>query len=242
MPGEIPSGSIHPMRKRGAQGPRQGSPLQVYSLLLLRSPTVSSAQSSRSVVSNPGTPWTAAPQASLSFTNSRSLLKLMSIKLVMPSNHLSLCRPFSSCLQSSLASGSFLMSQIFVSGSQGVGASASASILPMNFQDWFPLGLTGLISMQSKGLSGVDSHSVHQPDSSWWTCPESPHCILSLRLELSVWQNVPQEAPRTAVSCLPDWVLTMPYHLWNQCHWLVFCPLGPRSWLSHTAAPLSSMP
>ena len=140
MPGEIPSGSIHPMRKRGAQGPRQGSPLQVYSLLLLRSPTVSSAQSSRSVVSNPGTPWTAAPQASLSFTNSRSLLKLMSIKLVMPSNHLSLCRPFSSCLQSSLASGSFLMSQVFVSGSQGVGASASTSILPMNFQDWFPLG------------------------------------------------------------------------------------------------------
>ena len=58
--------------------------------------------------------------------------------------------PFSSCLQSFPASGSFLMSQLFASGGQSIGA--STSVLPMNIQDWFPLGLTGLISLQSKGL------------------------------------------------------------------------------------------
>ena len=62
--------------------------------------------------------------------------------------------PFSSCLQSFPASGSFPMSQLFTSGGQRVEASASASVLPMNIQDWFPLGLTGLI-LQSKGLSRV---------------------------------------------------------------------------------------
>ena len=66
---------------------------QVYGLLLIWSLTVSSVQSSLSVVSDSATPWTAAPQASLSFTNSQSLLKLMSIESVMPSNHLILCRP-----------------------------------------------------------------------------------------------------------------------------------------------------
>ena len=81
------------------------------------------------------TPWTAACQASLSITNSRSLLKLMSIVFVMPSSHLILCHPFSSCLQSFLESGSFPMSQFFVSGCQIVGLSASSSVLPMNIQD-----------------------------------------------------------------------------------------------------------
>ena len=61
--------------------------------------------------------------------------------------------PFSFCLQSFPSSGSFPMSQFFTSGSQSIGASASASVLPMNIQDWFPLGLTGWISLQSKGLS-----------------------------------------------------------------------------------------
>ena len=101
------------------------------------------------------TPWIAAPQASLSFTISWSLLKLMSIELVMPSNHLILCCPFSSCLQSFLASGSFPMSQFFASSGQSIGASASASVLPMNIQGWFPLGLTGLSSLLSIGLSRV---------------------------------------------------------------------------------------
>ena len=63
--------------------------------------------------------------------------------------------PFSSYLQSFPASGSFLLSQFFTSGGQSIGASASASVLPMNIQDWFPLGLTGLISLQSKRLLRV---------------------------------------------------------------------------------------
>ena len=96
------------------------------------------------------TPWTAARQASLSITNAQSLLKFMSIKSVMPPNHLILCRPFSSCLQSFPASGSFPMSQFFALGGQSIGVSASASVLPMNIQDLLPLGLTGLISLQSK--------------------------------------------------------------------------------------------
>ena len=69
---------------------------------------------------------------------------------------------FSSCLQSSLASGSFPMSQFFASGGQSIGASASASVLPINIQDWFPLVLTGLISLQSKGLSRVFSNTTVQ--------------------------------------------------------------------------------
>ena len=75
------------------------------------------------------TPWTAACQASLSITNSRTLVKLMSIKSVMPSNHLILCRPLSACLQSLPASGSFKMSQLFASGGRRIGVSASASWL-----------------------------------------------------------------------------------------------------------------
>ena len=65
--------------------------------------------------------------------------------------------PFSSCPQSFQASGSSPISRLFTSGDQSTGASASASILPMNNQDWFPLGLTGLISLLSKGLSRVFS-------------------------------------------------------------------------------------
>ena len=63
--------------------------------------------------------------------------------------------PFSSCLQSFPASGSFQMSQFFASGGQSIGVSALASVLPMNIQDWFPLGWTGWISLQSKGLSRI---------------------------------------------------------------------------------------
>ena len=70
--------------------------------------------------------------------------------------------PFSSCLQSFLASGYFLTSQLFTLGGQNIGASASASVLPMNIQDWFPLRLTGLISLQSKGLSRVFSNTTVQ--------------------------------------------------------------------------------
>ena len=68
--------------------------------------------------------------------------------------------PFSSCLQSFPASGSFLVSRLFTLGGQSNGTSASASVLPMNIQDWFPLGWTGLISLKSKGLSSVFSNTV----------------------------------------------------------------------------------
>ena len=70
--------------------------------------------------------------------------------------------PFSSCLQSFPASGSFQMSQLFTSAGQSIGVSASASVLPMNTQDWSPLGWTGWISLQSKGLSRVLSNTTVQ--------------------------------------------------------------------------------
>ena len=75
--------------------------------------------------------------------------------------------PFSSCLKSFPASGSFLMNQLFASGGQSTGDSVSASVLPMNTQDWFPIGWTGLISLQSKGLSRVlSSFTVESINSS----------------------------------------------------------------------------
>ena len=81
---------------------------------------------------------------------------LMSIESVIPSNRLILCHPLSSRLQSFPASGSFPMCQLFAWGGQSIGTSASASILPMNIQGWFPLGWTGWISLKSKGLSKND--------------------------------------------------------------------------------------
>ena len=108
------------------------------------------------------TPWTAACQATLSITNSKSLLKLIpSSKWCHPTTSSSVI-PFSSCLQSFLASGSFPMSHFFASGGQSIGASTSTSLLPMNIQYWFPLGLTGLISLLSKGLSRVFSNTTVQ--------------------------------------------------------------------------------
>ena len=111
------------------------------------------------------TPWTTTCQASLFITNFQSLLKLMSIESVMPSNHPTVSSsvvPFSTCLQSFTASGSFPMSQLLEPGDQSIGASASASVLPVNIQGWFPLGLAGLSSLQSKGLSVVISSTINQ--------------------------------------------------------------------------------
>ena len=84
-------------------------------------------------------------------------------ELVMPSNHLILCRPlllFSSSPQSFPAAGSFPMSQFFASGGQNIGVSASASVLPMNTQDRSPLGWTGCNSLQYKGLSRIFSSKI----------------------------------------------------------------------------------
>ena len=103
------------------------------------------------------TSWTAAHQASTSLTISQSLPKFMSIASVMPYSHLILW-----CPRSFPASGTFPMSQLFISNDQNTGASTSASILLMSFQSWFPLKLTGLISWLSKGLSEVFSSTTVQ--------------------------------------------------------------------------------
>ena len=87
-------------------------------------------------------PRTAARQASMSFPISWSLLKLMSIESVIPSNHLILSCPYSSCLPSFPASGSFSTSWLFTPGGQSTGTSVSAPVFPMNIQGWFLLGLT----------------------------------------------------------------------------------------------------
>ena len=121
-----------------------------------------SVQFSHSVMSDSATPWTAARQASLSITNSWSLLKLMSIESVMPSNHFILCRPLL------LLPSIFPSISIFANDSvlcirwPGIEVSASASVLTMNIQDWYPLRLTGLISLQSKELSRVFSNTTVQ--------------------------------------------------------------------------------
>ena len=124
---------------------------------------VSSVQFSRSVMSDslrPHEPQHARPPV---ITNSRSPPKPMSIESVMPSNHLSTSViPFSSCPQSFPASGSFQMSQLFTSGGQSTGVSASTSVLPINTQDWSPLGWTSWISLQSKKFSRVFSNTTIQ--------------------------------------------------------------------------------
>ena len=105
-------------------------------------------------------PWIAAHQAFLSITNSQSLLILMSMSWWCHPTISSSVVPFSSRLQSFPASGSFPVSRLFPSGGQSIGVSASASLLPMNIQDWFPLGLSGWISLQSKGLSRAFSNTT----------------------------------------------------------------------------------
>ena len=108
------------------------------------------------------TPWTAAYQVSLAITISQSLLKLMSIESVMPSNHLIHCHPLL------LLPSIFPSIRVFSNKSvlhirwPNIGDSASTSILPMNIQDWFLLGWTSWISLQSKGLSRVFSNTTVQ--------------------------------------------------------------------------------
>ena len=108
------------------------------------------------------TPWTAACQASLSITNSRSLLIFTPIESVMPSNYLILCHPLLLLPTIFPSIRVFPMSQFFTSGGQSIGVSPSASVLPMNFQDWFPLGWTGWISLLSKDFSRVFSNTTVQ--------------------------------------------------------------------------------
>ena len=106
------------------------------------------------------TSWTPARRTSLSITNSQSSPKPKSIELVMPSNHLILCRPF--LLLPSIFPSIRVFSNESVLCIRWPKFRASALVLPVNIQDWFPLGLTGLISLQSKGLSRVFSNTAVQ--------------------------------------------------------------------------------
>ena len=104
------------------------------------------------------TPWTAAPQPPCPTPTPRAHSKSCPLSRWCHPAISSSVVPFSSCPQSFPASRSFQMSQFFTVGDQSIGVSASASGLPMNIQDWFPLGWTGWISLQSKGLSKVFSN------------------------------------------------------------------------------------
>ena len=128
---------------------------QIYSFIAVKNNFSIIAFQSLSHVRLFATPWTATPQASLSFNISWSLLKIMSIVLVMPSNHLILCCSLLLLPSIFPSLRVFPISWLFASGGQSIGASASASVLPMNILDWFSLGLTGWISLLSKGLSRV---------------------------------------------------------------------------------------
>ena len=120
--------------------------------------------------------WTAASQASVSFTISQSLFKLISVVLMTPSNHLILCHPLL------LLSLIFPSIRVFSNKSalhirwQSTGVSALASVLPMNIQIWFPLEFTGLISLPSKGLSRLFSSITIQKN-------------LFFSTQLSLWSN-----------------------------------------------------
>ena len=162
-----------------------------------------------------------ACQASLSFTISWSLLKLMSSSQWFHSTISSSLTHFSPWLQSFPASGSFPMSRLFISGSQSIGASALATVLPMNVQGGFHLGLTGLITLLSKRLSRVffsttdqishsgmsDSLRPHEsqharppcpsptPGVHWDSCPSSQWCHPAISYPVIPFSSCPQSLP-----------------------------------------------
>ena len=108
------------------------------------------------------TPWTTARQASLSITNSQSPPKPMSIESVMPPSHLTLCHPLLLLPSIFPSIRVFSNESVFAWGGQSTGLSAVASVLPVNTQDWCPLGWTDWISLPSKGLSRVFSNTTVQ--------------------------------------------------------------------------------
>ena len=128
------------------------------------------------------TPWTAACQASLSITNSRSYSNSCALSRRCHPTISSSVVPFSSCLQSFPALGSFQTSQLFTSGGQSIGVSASASVLPMSVQVWFPLGWTGWI-LQSKGFSRVFSNTSSKASILWCSA------FFTVQLSHPYWKN-----------------------------------------------------
>ena len=140
--------------------------------------------------------WTAAHQASVCFTVSRVCSNSCPLSWFCHPHISSFVAPFSSCPQSFPASGCFPMSQLFSSGGQsiGVSASASASVLPINIQDWFPLGLSGLISLLSKGLSRVFQDHISKASilqCSAFFMVQLSHCKwLGKTIALTIWTCV----------------------------------------------------
>ena len=137
------------------------------------------------------TPWTAACQASLSSINSLSLLKLMSIELVRLSNHLILCCPLP--LPPSIFPSIRVFSNESVLCIRWPKYSASASVLPMNIQNWFPFGLTGWISLQSKGLKSLLQHHSSRASILWCSA------------FFIVWLSHPYMTPRKTIA-LTRWI------------------------------------
>ena len=133
------------------------------------------------------TPWTAARQASMSITNSRSSLRLRSIESVMPSSHLILCRPLLLLPTIPPSIRVFPMSQLFPWGGQSTGVSALASFLPKKCQGWSPSEWIDWISLQSKGLSRVFSNTTLQKHQFFSTQPSS-----QFNSHIHTW---PQEKP-----------------------------------------------
>ena len=175
-------------------------------------------------------PMDAARQASLSITNFRSLLKLISIESVIPFNHLILCHPLSSRLQSFPESGSFPMSQFFSSGGRSIGVSVSASVLPVNIQDWFPLGWTGWISLQSKGLSRVFPNTTvqeHQFFGAFFIVQLShPYMTIGKTIVLTRWTFV-GKVMSLLFNMLSRLVITF---LTRSKHLLMSCLPSPSQW------------
>ena len=163
-PGDLPNPGIEPgssaLQANSLPSEQPGKPMD-YILHQYLGENYSSIQS-LSHVWLFVTPWTAARQSSLSITNSWVCSNSCPWSQWCHPTISSSVVPFSSCLQSFPASGSFPVSQFFTPGGQSIGVSASASVLPMNIRDWFPLGWTCWISLQSKGLSRVFSNTPVQ--------------------------------------------------------------------------------
>ena len=158
---------------------------------------------------------------SVSLTNSLNLPKFISIESVMPSNYLILCCPFSSPFQSFPASGSFQMSQLFPPGGQSIGALASASVLPMNVQDWFPLITTALISLLSKRLSSLLQHHSSKAWVLWHSTffmvqLSHPHVTTRVGFHFLLQGIFPTQGSVSCLLCLLNW----------QLNFLLLSPLG----------------
>ena len=175
------------------------------------------------------TPWTAAHQVSCPLPTPWAYSNSCPLSQWYHPTISSSIVPFSSLLQSLPASGSFPMSQFFASGGQSFGVSASASVLSMNIQDWFPLGLTGLILLQSKGLLRVFSNTTvekHQFFSAQLSlCPQQSHPYVTTRKTIAL-------ARRTFVVKVKSLLLnTLPRYV------IAFLPRSKRLLISWLQSP-----